>query len=100
MNVERLISSLILIGKEQAELLSLPPVDDSELRIKIYELLIERRSYECAMKGIITKNELANLILAHFQTFICNKAEVHEPSILPEYSGLVNKIIGLVNGQQ
>ena len=97
MKIERLISGLILMGKEQAERLSLPPVDDSELRIKIDELLIERGNYECAMTGIITKNELANLILAHFQTFICNKAEVQEPSTLPEYSGLVNKIIDLLN---
>ena len=97
MNIERLISGLILVGKEQAERLSLPPVDDSEFGIKIFELLIERGNYECAKKGIITKNELANLILSRFQTYICNKAEVQEPSILPEYSGLVNKIIDLVN---
>lgn len=97
MNLERLISGLIPIGKERAEKLSLPPVDDIELRIKINEILIERGNYEGAMKGIITKNELANLLLAHFQTFICNKAKVREPLILPEYSDLVYKIIDLVN---
>jgi len=97
MNKERLIRGLILIGKEQAEILSLPPVDNSELRKKIVDLLIERGNYECAMRGIITKNELANLIVAHFQTFICRQAEVKEPLVLPEYSGLVNKIIDLVN---
>jgi hypothetical protein len=70
------------MGKEQAEKFSLPPVDSSELRNKIVELLIKRGNYECAVKGIITKNELANLILAHLQAFICKKAMygLHHPT--------------------
>ena len=76
MNIERLISGLILIGREQAEILSLPSVENDKLRGKIVELLIERGNYECAKHGIITKDELANLILAHFQTFLCNNAKV------------------------
>lgn len=38
MNIERLISGLIQTGKEQAEKLSIPPVADGELRLKIDEI--------------------------------------------------------------
>ena len=96
MNVDAIIGGLVSIGNRMAERLSLPPVKQSSLRRKIKELLIDRDNYEIAMKGIITKDELANLILAHLQQFLCNEAGVKEPSELPNYIDLHRKIIEVV----
>ena len=96
MDIEKITKNLIMIGNEQAYNLSLPKVPYIDLKNKIKELLIDRNVYKSAIKGIITKSEMANLILAHFQTLICENANTQEPSNLPEYSELADKIIKTV----
>ena len=94
--IEKIANDLVEIGRQQAILLCAPPASEVELRKKIDELLIHRKIYEAAMRDIITKSELANLILAHFQTLICKEAGVAEPPELIDYEELSKKIIKIV----
>jgi predicted ATPase len=96
MTIEKITNDLVEIGRQQAILLCAPPASEVEIRKKIDELLIHRKVYEAAMRNIITRSELANLILAHFQTLICKEAGVAEPSELIDYEELSKKIIKIV----
>ena len=74
-NIEKLVECGLLL----AERLSLPSPADSEFRNKITEILYERDNYEAAVEGIITKGEMATLLMQHFQTLICRLAESEAP---------------------
>lgn len=92
-----MVDGLLQIGVVQASILELSPVNGSELRKKIEEILVEREAYVSLKQGLITKNEFANLILDHFQTLLCRHAGVDEPKIVPNYVGLVDKILELID---
>ena len=85
--------ALIQIGNELAKALELSPPPDDLFQSKIQEILIERENYDGALKGIITKEETASLILQHFQTLICHSAGTNEATLTKGWSSLVPKTI-------
>ena len=72
---------LVKCGNKLAAQLNLPEPPESELRSKISEILVERNNYNGAIEGLITKDEIASLVLQHFQTLICSHANVSESKV-------------------
>ncbi|WP_444904233.1 hypothetical protein ACJJIU_03750 [Microbulbifer sp. CnH-101-E] len=83
---------LIQCGVKLAEMHDLPAPPHELFRRKIHELLIERENYEGALKGIITREEAALLVLQHFQTLICHSAGKNEVSLVEDWSSLVEPV--------
>lgn len=75
------INVLIACGTRLARLLSVAPASTQALRDKLEEILFERKNYKCFEEGIITREEVRNLVLAHLQTLICHSAGVEEPTV-------------------
>ena len=82
-------NKLIKCGKYLANLHSLPVPADEIFIAKIDEILIKRESYNGALDGIITKEEMATLVLQHFQTLLCHNAGISESTLTKEWDELV-----------
>jgi hypothetical protein len=66
--------------------------DIEKIERKIDEILFERDNYECALKGLITKDELSLLLLAHFHTLICNSNNSKEPMEVSDFDNIQRKV--------
>lgn len=100
MEIERLVAELTAVCKWQAETLSLAAPDGAEIRQKILELLVERQYYSAAMEGLLTKPEIANVIMAHFETLIWRSAGApgrgrHE-ELPSRYDDIAEKIVEII----
>ena len=91
-----IINELIKIGELQAKILAVD-IEPIVLDEVVSEIVGKRMYLKCLSKGIITKEEFANVMLAHFQTSICFNGNVVNPKVLPDYSELSLKIIRLVS---
>ncbi|MCL1039922.1 hypothetical protein L2750_22745 [Shewanella submarina] len=83
-DIAKLIESADLL----AERMSLPKPDPISVRAKINEILYERGHLESLAQGISSIEELALLLLAHFQTLICNLAGVSQIDATYEFQDI------------
>ncbi len=102
MNIESvgeptIINELIQIGLSQSEILGVNSVEEKELRKTVDKIIVEREYLKSLEKCLITKEEFANVLLAHFQTSICHVGNIAEPKIVPDYSGLSLRITTLIS---
>lgn len=100
MEIERLVTELTAVCEWQAETLSLAAPEGAEVRRKVLELLVEREYYRAAMEGLLTKPEIANVIMAHFETLIWRSAGVpgrgrHE-ELPSRYDDIAEKVIEII----
>jgi len=73
------MEALLTCGVRLAKLNSPSPVPKERMRAKINEILYARKNLVGFQKGLITREELRNLILAHMMnTLIFNYAGVDE----------------------
>lgn len=100
MEIERLVAELTAVCEWQAETLSLAAPEGAEIRQKVLELLVERQYYRGAMQGLLTKREIASVLMQHFQTLICRSAGVPEPGRHEElpsrYDDIAQKIVEII----
>ncbi|MEP1857427.1 MAG: hypothetical protein ABJI60_06490 [Kangiellaceae bacterium] len=82
MNKSPNIEELLECGVSLAEELGMEVPPREMFNSKIDEVLFERENYECAKSGLITNDELVNLVIAHFQTLVCNNSYADKPSEL------------------
>jgi hypothetical protein len=62
------ITQLVRCSELLARCLSVEPAPESSVREVIDEILFTRGNFECAQRGILTRHELRDLLLAHFCT--------------------------------
>ena len=97
MDEPTIINELIQIGLSQSEILGVNSVKEKELRKTVDKIIVEREYLKCLEMCLITKEEFANVLLAHFQTSICHLSNIAEPEIVPDYSDLSLRITTLVS---
>ena len=73
------IDALVACGRRMAQELSVSPVPEEELRSKIKEILFERDYLEAFHKGIITLEELRNVLLGHMSDLVLRCAGAEQP---------------------
>jgi len=92
-----IVNELVQIGLSQSEVLGANCVEEKELRKTVDKIIVEREYLKCLEADLITKEEFANVLLAHFQSSICHVSDIAEPKIVPDYSELSLRIITLVS---
>ena len=86
-------SELVECAEKLSNEFKLPIVPKNRVIEKINELLIERNNYECVQLGIITKDELALVVLQHFQSLICNHANIEETEFVGSWERVIPEIM-------
>lgn len=92
MEIRADIEKLVACGHRLAHVLQVPSPTDAELRTTIQEALLDRDIDACVEQGVITRIEGRNALLAHLQTFICDKAGQAEPSELWQDDDLLRAV--------
>ncbi|NVJ14487.1 hypothetical protein [Myxococcus sp. AM010] len=68
------IQGLIVCARKVAEVIGSPDVSDAELSRFIESILYgEKEAWVCAGMGLITREETANLLLAHLETWLMDR---------------------------
>src|SRR5262249_54108711 len=73
------IDALVSYGNRLADILGVPPAPKPVLRSVIEGILFKRQNYDAFKQGLLTREEVGNLVLAHMQTAICHSAGTDEP---------------------
>lgn len=100
MDERTIINKLIQIGLSQSEILGIDGAEEKELRKTANKIIVEREYLKCLEMNLVTKEEFTNVILAHFQTDICDVSNMAEPKIVPDYSGLSIRIAKLLSSNE
>jgi len=74
------LKALVDCCKALARLLSVPPAPEHEIRSKIKNILFNQKGLLHFQMGLITREELRNLLIFHLQTLICRHAGAAEPT--------------------
>lgn len=75
-NTEPDIKGLMVCAERIAALHKLPAAPEAAVQAKVHEILFERGNFACWQAGILTGEELCNLIKAHLDTLLFHHANV------------------------
>jgi hypothetical protein len=86
------MDALVACAGRLARALSVPPAPEEKVRSKIKEILYDREKLECFRQGLITREELRDVLLAHLETLICQCAGAEGPKKIWEDNALLGQV--------